>query len=970
MTVSTKRLRRSRLAACVFAALVMPTIGIAAEQSQATTAGSTTDKTEADKKQQLDRVEVVGSRIKRTEKEGAAPVVVITRETIEREGFQTVGDMLQTLTQNTTVNFTGDLAVTGFTPNAQVINLRNLGPGYTLTLVNGRRPAQYPQPYNRDNNVVNIKAIPSSIVERIEVLTGGASAIYGSDAVAGVVNIVTRKNFDGDFVKLTAGTTTNGGGDSGQLEYTGGRTGDRWSALWAFQYGANEPVFASQRDFLADTRNGPLGPDFTNPALSLVALRQSGTSSQIGRNAYVPGQDVCDRFGYTTKTTAARGTYCGSFTQPGSRSISNASEFYSTYGYGTFNLTDTLQLFGSATYYASNAKASSGTEFWGTSGDQFMRTRTGAATSVYFDPQFNSLIQLQRVFNPFELGGPEAATTKYDEHTYDVMGGISGTIGEKFDWEASLATSKYFYTADRPRLLSQAVHDYFLGPLLGYNGSSPIYRLDLNRWSTPFSPEQYQAVSTRVINKGTTGSSTANFTLNGELFDLPAGPLGFAAILEAATQKTDLESDPRTNPLRPRDAQTIYNLTSSGATHGKRDHYAAGVEFRVPILKSLTGQLAARYDKYDDITAVDDAITYNLGLEWRPVQSLLLRTSYATSFRAPDMQLVFAEGAASFSTILDEYACRSGTGLGQATPPTPRSRTACSASGDPTQYSTQTTVAGNPLLQEERGKSFGAGFVWDIMPGTDVSVDYWRIKLSDAATQLSSSYILENEANCRLGVKRDGTPFQFAADSTFCQNVLSLVSRLPANPGTTLDNRIDRINSAYINSALVDTSGIDATAHYRFNAGDYGRFALELGYSLVLTNKYQQFDGDPLIDYRDDVSLSDQRSRVRGSINWTKGEWSTTLFGTRYGSAGNWAGADFTNTAGGFSPRRLPPYMLYNLQVAKQFGPNVYTTFTVQNIFDNQYRYDASNTGYPFYDYTIGADPLGRRVYFSIGYKF
>ncbi|KAG1450741.1 hypothetical protein G6F57_016336 [Rhizopus arrhizus] len=183
----------------------------------------------------LDRVSVVGSRIKRSDVEGPAPVTVITRTDIDREGFQTVGDMLQTLTQNTTSSFTGDLAVTGFTPNAQVVNLRNLGPGYTLTLVNGRRPAQYPQPYNRDNNVANINSIPSSIVERVEVLTGGASAIYGSDAVAGVVNIVLREHYDGNLVRVTAGTTAEGGGDTVNVELTGGRTGDRWSAVWALQ---------------------------------------------------------------------------------------------------------------------------------------------------------------------------------------------------------------------------------------------------------------------------------------------------------------------------------------------------------------------------------------------------------------------------------------------------------------------------------------------------------------------------------------------------------------------------------------------------------------------------------------------------------------------------------------------------------------------------------------------------------------
>lgn len=978
MFASNYRLQRSRLSAALLAAILVPAAGVALAQDANNNADQQSSPAErAPSATNLDTVTVVGSRIKRAEVEGPAPVVVISREDIDREGFQTVGDMLQTLSQNTTASFTGDLAVTGFTPNAQVVNLRGLGPGYTLTLVNGRRPAQYPQPYNRDNNVVNVRAIPSSIIERIEILTGGASAIYGSDAIAGVVNIVTRKNYDGNFLRGTVGTTTNGGGDSANLEYTGGTTGDRWTALYAFQYGTQEPVFASQRDFLADTRNGPLGPDFTNPALSLIAIRQSGTAAQIGRNAYYPGQAVCDQFGYTTRTTPARGQYCGSFTQPGSRSISNKQEFYSTYGYGTFDITDNLQLFGSATYYANKAASSGGTEFWGTSNDPFNRTSTGAATSAYFDPQFGALIQLQRVFNPFELGGPEAATTNYDESTWDVMGGITGTIADRFDWEATLATSRYEYEADRPRLLAQGVHDYFLGPQLTtatgapqFVSGFPVYNLNLARWSTPITPEIYRSFSTRVINRGTTSSSTFNANVSGDLFELPAGAIGFAAVLEAANQQFDLMSDPRTNQLRPRDAQTIYNLTSSGETHGERDRYAFGVEFRVPIMDSLSAQLAGRYDKYDDITAVDDAITYNLGLEWRPLDSLLFRTSYATSFRAPDMQLVFAEGAASFSTILDEYACRSGTGLGQPTPATPRTRAACNVTGDRTIYQAQTRVAGNPLLEEEKGESFGAGFVWDIAEGLDVSVDYWRIRLEDAATQLSSTYILRNEANCRLGVNPDGTPFQYGPTSSFCQNITSLVTRLPPAPGTALDNQISGLNSAYINSALRDSSGIDAVLRYNWEGDRVGKFAFDLGYSLMLTNKYRQFESDTLIDYRDDVLESDQRSRARGSVTWTKDDWTTTVFGTRYGSNGNWAGQDFTNAAGGFSPRRLEPYMLYNLQVQKKFGPNLTTSITVVNVLDNQYREDASNTGYPFYDYTIGADPLGRRLFFSLGYKF
>lgn len=904
----------------------------------------------------LDGVTVVGSRIKRVEVEGPAPVTVITRQDIEKEGFQTVGDMLQTLSQNTTSSFTGDLGVTGFTPNAQVVNLRNLGPGYTLVLVNGRRPAQYPQPYNRDNNVVNVRAIPSSMIERVEVLSGGASAIYGSDAVAGVVNFVLRDNFEGNEVKGTL-SATGKGGTGVNLSYTGGRVGDRWSTTFAVQHGQNDPVFASQREFLADTRNNPYGIA-VNPALSLVAIRQSASpSGPIGHNAFYPGADVCDAFGYTTVTTGARGTYCGSYTQPGSRSIMNESKWYSGYANFGFDISDNLRLFADVTYYQSDAKASGGTEFWSTSGDRFNQTRTGATTSVYYDPTLGSLIQLQRVFNPFELGGNEAASTLFDERTWGVTLGLQGTLGSRFDWEGYIAHSEYEYTADRPRLLAKAVHDYFLGPRLGFNGSYPIHNLNRARWTTPITPEIYQSFATRVINEGSTSSSTGIFTVTGDLFDLPAGAVGFAATLEANRQETDLLSDPRTDQLRPLDDQTIYNLTSSGETHGKRDRYGLAVEARIPILSSLTATVAGRYDKYDDITAVDDAITKNFGLEWRPISSLLLRAAYATSFRAPDMQLVFADGAASYSTILDEYSCRSGTGLGQPVGTPPRTQADCNKSGDITIYQAQSLIAGNPLLKEEEGESWTAGFVWDIVDNLSLTADYYRIKLIDAATPLTSSYILRNEANCRLGVDEKGNPVD--GTSAFCQNVISLVTRQVA-PGTGLDQRIDRINTAYINAALSDTSGIDATLKYELDTDRWGKFGLDLGYSLVLTNKYKQFAEDDLVDYRD-LPLFDynQRSRARGTITWQRGDWNASLFGTRLGS--NWDAA---------WEKRLRPYMVYNMGVGKKWGENLRTDFVVQNLFNNQYRHDPSYTAYPYYNAWIGADPVGRRFYFSATYKF
>lgn len=946
------RPRASQLSTALVAILALAIASGAQAQEQAQ------QQTERDDATELDVVEVqgvvvVGSRIKRAEIEGPAPVTVITRADIDREGFQTAGDMLQTLTQNTASNFTGDVATGNFTPNAQIVNLRNLGPGYTLVLVNGKRPAQYPQPYNRDNNVVNVKNIPSSVIERVEVLVGGASAIYGSDAVAGVVNFVLREHFEDNLLRATVGTTAEGGGDSVNIELTGGKSGDDWSMVYALQYGENEQVFNRQRDFLADRRNNPyglaVGPSFA----------QASISGSSGRNL-VYDQAFCDALGFTTTSSALRGPFCGPFDFESSRSLQNKNRFFNGYAYGTYDFNESLTGYARLNYYTTEATNSSGTEFWSTDGDLFTSDPSGAPTLYYYDAGLEDLVLLQRLFMPSELGGNRAANSYFDETSYDVSAGLQGMFGERFDWELGAAYGRYRFERDRPRLLAKAVHDYYLGPLQGYISGYPIFTLDIDRWNAPITPEIYGSFSTRVPYASQATSASADFTITGDLFDLPAGPVGFAGAIEATRQTSDIISDWRTDQLRPIDEHTIFNLTTSGDTHGERDRYAVAAEFRVPIFESLSLQAAARYDKYDDITAVDDATTYNLGLEWRPFRNLLLRGSYATSFRAPDMQLVFAQGAASYAAIIDAWACRSGMGLGQ-TPGTPgRTIAECAVDdADVTSYQTRTLVAGNPLLKEEEGKSLTYGLVWDIVDNMSLTVDYWRVRLQDAATSLNLLDMLANEANCRIGTRPDGTPFEHGIDSAYCQNILELISRVDA-PGTAFDQVIDRINTAYINAAMTDMSGIDASYRYRLDTNRMGSFTLDLAYSVLLTNKYQENEEDTLTDYRD-LPLFDysQRSRARGSIGWKRGDWNATVFGLRYGS--NWNN--------GWT-RRLPPYMIYNLQVGKQFGSNVRVDFTVNNVLNNQFRHDPTRTTYPYFNPYIGSDPLGRRFYLSTQYRF
>ena len=216
------------------------------------------------------------------------------------------------------------------------------------------------------------------------------------------------------------------------------------------------------------------------------------------------------------------------------------------------------------------------------------------------------------------------------------------------------------------------------------------------------------------------------------------------------------------------------------------------------------------------------------------------------------------------------------------------------------------TSRGEPTLEEETGKSWSAGLVWDVMDNLSLTADYYDIEREGAVTTLSSTFILDAEAGCRTGLTRTRQPYAFAPDSAFCQNIYPLVER----QGGTATGSVLRLNQAYINAAVVDTSGIDATWSYTLDTDRWGTFNTELGWSIVLTDKSKQFDTDPLVDYRDDADL-DSRSRARGSLTWSKGDWSTTVFGTRIGTNGNNAGANFTNAAGGFSGRRLQPYMTY-----------------------------------------------------------
>ncbi|TYT27438.1 TonB-dependent receptor plug domain-containing protein [Luteimonas viscosa] len=881
---------------------------------------------------ELDKVVVTGSRIKKVDIEGPAPVTVITADDIERQGFSTVYDALNTLTE-----FTGsvqnELNQNGFTPNASFLNLRGLGPGYQLILVNGRRTADYPLPYNSQSNAVNLANIPAAAIERIEVLSGGASAIYGSDAVAGVVNIIMKSNYDGDMLTIRGGTTTRGGGDSGRLQWIGGKVGDNWSLTYAAEYMAREEIFASQRDFMDSYRDDPSVDPEDATAVIGIRLRDRLVGTGLDSYVYPEGEDAastCARF--SEFELESRGT-CGYFGYPATQQIRNSDSTLTGYLYGTYDFANDLQAFVQLSVARADAKIASATQFW--------------QSPLAYDPTLDTIVDTQRIFTPSELGGREAQQTEINERSFDLAVGLRGLMfSDRFDWDATVSHARYELEVKQPRFLANRINEYFLGPETGeldpFFGAYPVVNFNVDRYFTPLDPDTYQSLITTVNTDATSEVSQASFVLSGDLFDLPAGPVGMAATLEAARQKYDLENDPRISPTYD-GPEPIYNLTGTGGG-GERDRYAVGVEFSVPLFETLKLSVAGRYDKYDDVTAVDGAFTWSSGLEFRPTDNFMIRGSFATSFRAPDMHYVFAQESGFFTTVLDEYRCRR-DGLD------PTVTGDCS--GGAYTYSVFGTRQGSTELQEEEGRSATVGFVWDVTDNMSLSMDAYRIKLEGAVSDISTSYLLREEAACLLGTDRDGNPVD--GSSTSCQFFTSLVERTGVDEVN--DDEIDNYLSYPFNQSMLETSGIDARWRYQLDTDRMGEFNFGLGWTHVLELEEQEFPGDEIRNLRDHRQFFNFRSRVNWEVNWERDDWTFNLNGYRWGSLPNWA-----------ETGRIGSYVIWNGRVEKKLTEKATVGFAVNNILDDLHPEDDTFNSYPFF--WRAYSPIGREVFASYSYRF
>ncbi|NVK86469.1 MAG: TonB-dependent receptor, partial [Gammaproteobacteria bacterium] len=430
------------------------------------------------------------------------------------------------------------------------------------------------------------------------------------------------------------------------------------------------------------------------------------------------------------------------------------------------------------------------------------------------------------------------------------------------------------------------------GEYLGLNSINNVpvdvyTNTDMTRLDRPLTEAEMDQIIGEDLSKLDSSITTLSFTLSGDMFELGDNTVQFAAVVEASKKSYEIDLHPRTLDTT---GEGWYGRTGTEGK-GSRTSYGAGLETLWPITDNLKLTLAGRYDKYDDQTAVDDAWTYNIGLEYRPTDSLLIRSTSSSNFRAPDMHLVYANSGGAFYPGTDVYAITSGS----------------------------------LELEEETGTSHTLGVVYEPMDNLSLSVDLYQLEL-DGLVEFENPIALRNDfVLCQ-------TDPAFAADyPELC---------LMVNDRVSFANGIFTVETYPVNTSYQKQRGIDSSMRYRLEAGGAGVFTFTANHTNVLDSEKQPFVGAEVdTNWRNNRFNNDLRSRFRSSVNWELSDWRVTLMSNRLGTISSFD-----------SSERLDSWTTYNLTAGYTFDSNLTLEVIINNLTDEYPRLE--NTGvWPYFNH-------------------
>ncbi len=899
----------------------------------------------------LEEIVTTGSRIARKDLTGAAAVTVLSEQDIRVTGNVSIGDILQDLTVNSNgINVQANNGGNGATR----VNLRGLGSSRTLVLVNGRRMVG-----TAASSSVDLNAIPTAAIERVEVLKDGASAVYGSDAVAGVVNIITRTDFDGVELATYYGESGEGDGEIIDINMTVGMSAERGNMLISVGYYDQDDIFAGDRDFSFfdksydwDANDGSFSElGSSAPPEGHIIDRLGQTGNQAWQDLVAQYDDCCyfndpstgwRPFEFTGTSDIGTGDYYNY--QPINYLLTPQTR-YNIYGAGRYELAPAISTFAEVSYLNRES-------------DQLLAPTPLFTISEgitvdannFYNPFGRDFIDVRRRF--LEAGGRNFLQ---DIDTFRGVVGLQGDLpGDKnWTWEGYFNYGRTNGTETgqgrfiRSRVINAIGPSYVDAnndPQCGTDAANQIagcVPLDLfgGFQNRPMTQDQIDYISYTGVDDQTQTQRTWAINFSGDAFEMPAGPLGIAFGAEKRYERGEYIYDPITNA-----GDTTGNKAEN--TQGSFDVTEAYAEFLVPIFEGFEASAAVRYSDYSNF---GDDTNYKLGLTWDVMETgLTLRGTVSTAFRAPTIFNLFAGNADSFPNITDP--CDTGQGARTA-----NEQANCAADGLPDDYiddraQLKTRVGGNPDVQPEEADTWTVGLVYqpNFLEGFAVTLDWWEIDLDDSITGIGASVIL---SQCY-----DTNP----SDRSLCDKVERDQTGFLQN----IDNRTTNVGGT-------DAAGLDLTVTYDWETsfGDF-RANMDLAY-------YDEFDATLAdgsvvrgVGYYDLGVYAEYKTNF--NLNWRRDAWGAN-WNVRYTDEfEECEDNDCTNLydddpATTVSVRKVEDNWQHDLQVSYDLDYNDYgagsVTFGIQNVFDedpakifNGFLATSDETAYDF---------LGRYFYLS-----
>ncbi len=887
--------------------MTLATLSAAAVASQAL---AQTAPTTAVQPAKPEKIEVTGSSIKRIEGETALPVQVIKREDIEKSGVTTAAELLTKISANAAAltdgaHFSDIAGQRGFSG----ANLRGIGVSSTLVLLNGRRLANFASPGGASG--VDLNSIPSAAIERVEILKDGASAIYGTDAISGVINFITRAEYQGVDLYAYASNTQDGGAEKRIVTVSGGMGNinqDKYNVFAVFDWQDTKALRTTQRNWVKGSFQPDINLDVGSSNTYPANFRRLSGSGNATGGRFNPSAPTCNPPATVYAPTSFVGANACFYDYMQDTEMYPASERKSVLIRGQYAASADVTFFAEAllaqtdTLYRISPLTITNLNYPAAGRYYPTATATAAGTSG----------ALRLNFRLAEAGG---RTNEVSSEVSRFVFGAKGTLGN-WDFDGAINISE------------NQVSDAYVN---GYVQTSAFDTAFATGNINPFGPSDAAGLallnSTKIKDdarksKGTT--QAADIKLSRSLFQMAGGDAAIAFGLEGRREDMDF------TPSALLAAGQIRGDGTAVAFSGKRNVTAVFTEVSLPVTKTLEIQAALRFDDYSD---AGNTTNPKLGIRWNPIKDVLVRGSYGTGFRAPSLADLYTPTRIGQTNGIynDPLGCITVGSINNTNNPD-----YCGLQPDKLR-------GGSTNLKPEESKQFSLGVVFEGIKNLSTSVDFWHIEKDDTI------------------VSPEGIYFTDAA------RFAPFITRAAADPALGgIPGRITQIDSRLRNLGGLKTNGLDIGLEWRAPTTALGKFTLNFNGTYVMSYKLQDGPGAPFVEavgkfYLDQVV---QRWRHTVSVNLERGKWNATLQQTFYSGH-----TDQQKLANG-STRKVDAYELWDFSSSYQYSKPLKFRFGIKNLFDEEPP--RSNQLYSFlagYDpnYT---DPRGRQYYGSVSYSF